>query len=207
MKAAAVGVRMHSGWGVTVTMSGRHGAVELLDRREIVVADDAVEGSKQPYHFAAELNREDAHAHLAKCAKSSSRLALNAFKQLIEDMRSRDISVVGGAILEASGRPLPALDVVLKSHSLIHAAEGEFYRMVVREAFARLGSPWVGLRERELKAEAARAFVAATSSLLQELGQLGKIHGPPWKQDHKTCAAAAMILLAAPSLFSERRAK
>src|ERR1700693_2103772 len=39
MKRAALGVRMHSGWGVLVAISGDADSTEMVDRRRIVVTD------------------------------------------------------------------------------------------------------------------------------------------------------------------------
>ena len=55
MKPAALGVRMHSGWGVLVAVSGDAASIEIIDRRRIVTIDASVPGAKQPYHHAANL--------------------------------------------------------------------------------------------------------------------------------------------------------
>jgi len=59
MKRAALGVRMHSGWGVLVAVSGDAHSVEVLDRRRIVTTDPSIPGAKQPYHYAAGLGLAD----------------------------------------------------------------------------------------------------------------------------------------------------
>src|SRR5947208_2598466 len=52
MKRAAIGIRAHSGWGALVAISGSPGSLRIIDRRRVIVADDAIAGSKQPYHFS-----------------------------------------------------------------------------------------------------------------------------------------------------------
>jgi hypothetical protein len=54
MKRAALGVRMHSGWGVVVGACAEGGSVEVIVRRRIVVIDPKIPGAKQPYHHAAQ---------------------------------------------------------------------------------------------------------------------------------------------------------
>jgi hypothetical protein len=56
----------------------------------------------------------------------------------------------GCAMLLASGRGLPTLPNILASRALVHTAEGQFFRRVVREACERCRIPVVGFREREL---------------------------------------------------------
>src|SRR5215469_17950013 len=150
MKNAGFGVRMHSGWGAVVCMSSHSDSPELIDRRRIVVIEPTMEGAKQPYHFAESLSLEQAEHHLHKCSEASRRLALKAVREMLEAVTARNYRVVGCAMLLASGRALPSLQKILASHALVHTAEGEFFRKVVREACERCRIPVVGVREHEL---------------------------------------------------------
>jgi len=76
MKSAALGVRMHSGWGVLLAVVGEGHVIEVVDRRRIVVTDENMVGAKQPYHYAENLGLTEAKQHLADCAAVSERLAL-----------------------------------------------------------------------------------------------------------------------------------
>jgi hypothetical protein len=185
MKGAAIGVRAHSGWAALVAVAGRPGSVQVLDRRRIVIADPKGPGANQPYHFAEKLEFGAAEKHLAGCRVISERLALAAVRDVIRELNGYEVA--GAAILLASGRPLPALPEILASHALIHTAEGEFFRQVVRQACEHLGIGVTGIRERELGGD---------SALQREIAGLGKIVGPPWTQDQKMAALAAMIVLA-----------
>ena len=115
VKRAALGVRMHSGWGVLVAISGDADSVEVLDRRRIVTADPTISGAKQPYHFAAGLGLREAESYLANCAAVSERLAFEAIKEVVEDLKARRCPIAGSAVLLASGRPLPDLPSILAS--------------------------------------------------------------------------------------------
>ena len=55
MQPAAIGIRPHSGWGAAVVVAGGPGAIEMVDRRKIVITDPTIQGANQPYHFAKEL--------------------------------------------------------------------------------------------------------------------------------------------------------
>lgn len=52
MKPAAIGVRMHSGWGVLVAVAKEDGPVRVIARERIEIVDEKSGGKRQPYHFA-----------------------------------------------------------------------------------------------------------------------------------------------------------
>ncbi len=196
MKRVAIGARMHSGWGALVCVSSDAGTIELIDRRRVVVTDPKIPGAKQPYHFAKNLGLPEAGKYLTNCAAASEGLALAALRDAVQQLRARDCRILGAAVLLASGRPLPPLPEILASHALIHTAEGEFFRRVVREACERLEIPVTGFRERDLGAQAGAALGRAATRVQHTIDRLGRSLGPPWTKDHKVAALAACILLA-----------
>jgi hypothetical protein len=196
MNSAAIGLRVHSGWGALVAMSGRHGAEEIIERRKVVIIDPKAPGVTQPYHYVEEMDLRAAERHLAKCAVDSRRLALEALREISALLRDRGFTLVGSAILLSSARPLPDLDEVLGSHALIHTAEGEFFRHAFRQAFERLEIPVTGIRESELDDYAQKAFGRYTLEVHKKIDGMGRTLGPPWTKDEKTAALAAAIVLA-----------
>ena len=194
MNRAAFGIRVHSGWAVLVCVSGDPAAPEIVDRRRIVIIDSMMQGAKQPYHFAENLGLEEAERHLQKCAAVSQRLAVQAIREMLDGVTARKYHVLGCAILLASGRALPSLQKILASHALIHTAEGEFFRKVVREACESCHIPVMGIRERELDERANATFRRAAAGVRQHIAALGKIVGSPWTQDEKTAALAASVV-------------
>lgn len=194
MKNAAVGVRMHSGWGVLVCISGDLAAPAIVDRRRIVIIEPTVVGTKQPYHFAATLPLQEAERHLQNCSAISERLALKAIHEMLEVVSARNYRVVGCAMLLASGRRLPALPNILASHALVHTAEGEFFRQVVRVACERCRIPVEGFRKREIDQRANAAFGRSAAGVRQRISDLRSTVGSPWTQDEKTAALAGLIV-------------
>ena len=184
MKHTAIGIRAHSRWAVLVAVAGKPGSVQVLDRRRIIIADTRGLGANQPYHFAEKLELRAAEKHIASCAAVSERLALAALREVVQELNGYEVA--GAAILLASGRSLPSLPEILASHALIHTAEGEFFRQAVRHACENFGICVTGIRERDL---------GEGSELQQEIANLGKIVGPPWTQDQKMAALAAMMIL------------
>jgi hypothetical protein len=194
MKPAALGFRMHSGWGVLVAVSGSADRVEVVDRKRIVVADSTT-GANQPYHHATRIRVEESENHIATCEVASDQLASAAIERVVRELDARDVRIVGAAVLLASARPLPSLARILASHPLIHTAEGEFFRQSVRRACERLKISVEGFRERELEERAKTAFGKSASGVQRRIATAGSLIGAPWTRDHKAAALAALIVL------------
>jgi hypothetical protein len=196
MKPAVIGVKIHSGWGVLVALSGSVNSVEIAERRRIVITDPKLPRANQPYHHAATLGLPEAKQHLAKCTAVSEGLCSAAIRQAVEALNKGDYQVVAAAVLLASGRPLPSLPQVLRSHPLIHTAEGEFFRRVIEQSFDHLKIPVTKIRERDLDRLAETALGDTADQLRNAIAGLKRSLGPPWTKDHKLAAFAAAILLA-----------
>ncbi|MFZ0736716.1 MAG: hypothetical protein WCA98_07350 [Candidatus Acidiferrales bacterium] len=196
MKRAAIGVRMHSGWGALVAVTNNAGTVEIIERRRVAVITPGTPGAKQPYHFAENLELPEAEKFLGTCFAASRRLASAAVLDVVGDLGGRQYRVVGSAVILASGRPLPALANILASHALMHAAEGEFFREVFTKACEGLDLTVTGIRERDLDERVQTAFGKAATRVRRQISAFGRFLGPPWTTDQKTAALAALIVLA-----------
>jgi hypothetical protein len=196
MKRAAIGVKMHSGWGTLVTVANTAGIVDVIDRRRVAITAPGVPGAKQPYHFAENLDLLEGEKFLGNCFATAERLASAALGELVSELRHRQYCVVGSAILLASGRPLPPLSKILVSHALIHAAEGEFFREAIWKACEGLDLVITGVRERNLDEFVRTAFGEAATQMSQHISTLGRSIGPPWTKDQKSAALAALVVLA-----------
>lgn len=181
----ALGFRAHSGWAALVAVEGAMDAPRVLERRRIVIADPEMPGSKQPYHAAAGLSLPQAEALVQRAVESSRVLALEAMSAAVKRLRSQGHEVAGCGVLLGSGKALPDLEKVLASHALIHTAEGEIFRDALVWAAKECRLPVVGVREKGLDALS-----------LKRIGSLGKLIGPPWTQDQKYAAVAALMTLA-----------
>ena len=92
MKRAAIGVRMHSGWGALVVVSNNAGTVEVIERRRIATTTPGTPGANQPYHFAKNLELPEAEKFLGNCFAASKRLALAAVRAVVGELRRSSIS-------------------------------------------------------------------------------------------------------------------
>ena len=192
MKQAALGIRMHSGWGIVIAVSDK---TEVIDRRRIVISDDQRSRGNQPFHLAQELGLEKAEAFLAEYRSNSEHLAQREIEAATAAISARGCSVIAAGLLLASGRPLPGLQQILASHALIHAAEGELFREMVSVACEGLGIPLERYRERSLEEIAKAAFAESLTDAKRKLTSAGKLLGPPWTADHKAAALAACVAL------------
>ena len=193
---AALGFRAHSGWAAAVAVAGSPGQPLILDRRRIETADPAIGGSKQPFHAAEPLSFAEAQRLIERCRSSSGRLADSAVSAMLEDISRQGYRVAHAGILTASGRPLPGLDAILKSHALIHTAEGEFFREVLIEACEHRSLVVATVKEREVWDRSAASSGLSVSELERGIGELGRRLGPPWRQDEKMASLAAWLALA-----------
>jgi hypothetical protein len=175
----ALGFRAHSGWAALVAVAGTIDAPQILERGRIIIGN-----TKQPYHAAAELPFPQAEALVQNAIESSRALAAEAISAAIKALHAQGHEVAGCGVVLGSGKPLPALEKILASHALVHAAEGELFRDVLVWAAKQCRLPVTGVREKSLDAR-----------VLARVGSLGKLIGPPWTQDQKYATVAAFKVL------------
>jgi hypothetical protein len=195
-EAAALGFRTHSGWAAAVAVSGSPRKPVVLDRRRFELADLAVPASKQPYHAAEQLDGESAEALIRECRDNSTLLAVGALTSLVAQLARADVTVAGAGILFASERSLPNIAAILRSHELMHTAEGEFFREVLVAAAEQCALAVTRVKEREIWDRATSLFRLPVADLQARIDALGKTLGPPWRQDEKLASLAAWIALA-----------
>jgi hypothetical protein len=139
---------------------------------------------------------ELARDFIARCTRSSEGLARSAIGELGKIAHANALDLVGCGITTASGRPLPDLRSILASHSLIHAAEGEFYRDVLARAATRAEIAVSRVKEREVADWTQARFGLSDTALKARLADYGKSLGPPWTADEKMATMAAWLALA-----------
>jgi len=189
-----------------VAVAGSPSKPAVLERRRIETADTAISGSVQPFHAAKELPLEKAEAHISKCREGSALLATGAVFEMIAELAQKGYTVVGTAILFASGRPLPDLASILRSHPVIHTAEGEFSREILISASEQCNLPVSRIKERDAWEKGAAMFRLDPAGLRQKINQLGRTLGPPWTQDEKLASLAGWIALSTQNSKQESKA-
>ena len=187
MTEVAAGIRDHSGWAVLVVLGGPADQPGLLDRRRLTLCPEDL--PRQAFHAAAACRSgEEAAAVVARVEEAVAAACRRAIGELDP----------GTAVAVGKGPArLPSeLAAILASHQLLHAAEGDLYRRHLAAAAADLGVPVVRYGPKTVLADAAAAVGSAPALLDGRLRELGRSVGPPWQQDHRTAAAAAILTLA-----------
>jgi hypothetical protein len=192
---AVLGLRAHSGWAALIALTGPVDAPRVLDRQRIELVDAEDPEGRQPYHAAESLPFREAERLITRHIKRSQELASAAVRRQITSIDRQGCSVKRAALLLASGRPLPDLAAILASHALIHTAEGEMFRDVLRNACERCDISVTGVREKELLVRSSSLCQGKATAYLAELG---RELGPPWRQDEKYATLAAWMILAEP---------
>jgi hypothetical protein len=127
--------------------------------------------------------------------KVSRTLACKTLRAVQDDVAQQGYTVVRAALLTASARPLPELAKILAAHSLIHTADGEFFRDALLEACTACRVNVAKIKERELLAASTSSLGHKPAALRKFLIKLGKPLGAPWSQDEKFASLAAWLAL------------
>jgi hypothetical protein len=193
MKQASVGFRVHSGWSAAVAVCLEKGKPVVLWRLRVQLVETFTYRFRQPYHTGERMALPEAREFIGGVREKGRELACRAIRDLQVDLQGRGYQLTCGALLLASGRPLPELEKILASHALIHTADGELFRECLLHAGARCGLAVVSIRERELLDQAAKTLRVPRPSLLRRVTELGRPFGAPWTQDEKFATLAAWL--------------
>ena len=196
MKKAALGFRVHSGWTALVAVSLEDGRPIVLGRQRVHLVKVFNYTFRQPYHTAAKMEREDAGKFVDQVKEEAESMAHHGILKVQDELSGLGYRIDRGALLLASGRPLPELDKILLSHALIHTADGELFRDAVRAGTSRCSLRLACIREKDLLKECTDTFSRRSASVLKQVTEIGKGIGAPWSQDEKFAALAAWLSLA-----------
>ncbi len=189
---AAIGFSTHSGWAVLVAVAGPPSQPSVALRRRVELSRRT---PRQPFHAAEGRPFAAAESLIRRSTEEARARADRAVQEADEELRAAGHELVASGLLLAAGRPLPGLREILGSHALIHAAEGELFRDVLRQASRSCGLRVAEARDRDLEALAARSLRRAAAELQRRLAEWGKAMGPPWTRDEKRAALVAWLAL------------
>ena len=195
MADVGIGFLAHTGWAAAVTVAAVDGALvpDVVDRRRIDISDASVPG--QAYHAAAGLDFAAAERLVRTATEAAGKAARRSLEAMVSDLAADGHKVVGTGIVLANGHVPDALERILASHTLLHAAEGELFREALMEASAGCGLPVAAARDRDLLDEAATVIGREADQIEQGIEGLGRVIGPPWAKDQRKAAVAGWIAL------------
>jgi hypothetical protein len=194
--SAALGFRAHSGWAAAVALGGSPRSPEVLDRRRIALIESGSPGGVQPYHVARTMDLPKAEEFIKGVIAAIDRAALIAVRDLAEALNAMGQQVSCCGIVLASGRALPSLEATLRSHAMVHTAEGELYRVAIGRAAKNLSWRCVRVPERELYKLAAKRLRTPELKLKVRITEMGRAVGSPWSADEKCATLVAWLALA-----------
>jgi len=194
-RPAALGFKAHTGWAAAVALAGPpvQPKVVLKRRVEMETSFDAA----AVYHAGRALPFAKAEALIRSSEERFEGAARVAIAAIAAELRAAGLEPVASVVVGGGAKPLPALEAILRSHALVHAAEGELFRSILARASEVCGIPASFVPAKELPSRAARALAISEAQVLSNLAVVGKASGRPWAQDEKESALAAWIAIAA----------
>lgn len=187
-----LGFRPHTYWTPVVALKGGRGGPQVLVRQKVVFAVGAERGV---YHQAATAPADGAEALIASVRTVVRANAKAGIAQVVESL-ARDGLAPAIAVAPTGGRRIPAqLSEIIRSHTMQHAAEGEFYRDVVAAACVELGLEVRRPVEGELVPLACDKLGLDRTALNRKLKAMGADLGPPWSEDQRLATLAAWLQL------------
>jgi len=194
--ACVFGLAPHSGWAAAVILGGTARAPRVLARERLELFDAREPPSKQPYHAIESLPLAEARERLAGFEAAAAALAGEGLRRLMQRSAALGATARAAGILDASGRGGADLGAILKSHALIHTADGEHYRAALERACGPLALRVLRVPRRELTARAAATLKRPPPQLAAAVQELGRGFGAPWGADQKAATLLAWLLLA-----------
>lgn len=195
MKYAALGFRAHSGWTALVGLCLERNQPQVLLRQRPKLVEKFTYEFRQPYHTAEKMATDRAGEFVSRVELAATRLAEVAIRTIQVELGKQGYKVTCFGLPSASAKPLPDFDKILRSHALVHAADGALFRRALFQAGERCQVAAVTFQERELLAIACKTLKMDKDDLMSTLVGLGKLMGSPWSQDEKFAAVAAWLAL------------
>ncbi len=192
----AIGMRPHSGWAAMVLVdAAAPGSPDgLIARERVELLEDDV--PNQPYHAAKGLDAGEAAAIVGRVEAVAAAVASRWFADVFDSARasSREIVAVGVAATTPS---IPRdVGAVLKSHALMHAAEGWLYTAALLEAAIAHGVTCLVVPPKQLADRATPVLGSSPEALAGVLAAMGREAGPPWRIDQRDATLAAWLAAA-----------
>jgi hypothetical protein len=193
---AALGFSVHTGWAAAVLLAGPLDEPRVLARERVALAPlEGFDETRFVYHRSQELPLDQAERQVRATTRLAHQHARTAIAALLATASAGQHQVVGAGIGLAS-RALPPLADILKTHTLVHAAEGELFGQALVAGSEAEGLRALMVPPRQIPARAAAARGVKEKVLGDRMAALGKRAGRPWAQDQRTAAMLAVIVLA-----------
>ena len=197
-RAAALGCRAHTGWAVLVVVTGGLARPEVVFRGRGELGDPGGRVRKNVYHAARALEPGVAAELVEAGERIAAEQAAAALERTLREARSEGAVVRSCAVVLGAPSGGTRLDTILRSHALVHAAEGRLYQGALLQGAESLGLGAIAVPKQSIWEQGEEALGLARDELRQWIDGLRRELGPPWAQDQKLAALAGWIALARP---------
>jgi hypothetical protein len=194
-RAAAVGLRVKSGWAAAVLLTGTARSPQLFDVRRIELSDPQHPETRQPYHAAMGKLERDARKINQRIdvvrgiAQQSIATLLAGYRQ--QNFRIRRAALVVGSQIDP--------DSIANPHIRAHAFEGRLFRSVLEESLRAHRIRASILIERHAYAHAVEELKQTNQNVRRKIQNFGREMEMPWRAEQKLAAVAAWLALSGKS--------
>ncbi len=190
-RAAAVGLRVKSGWAAEVLLTGTARSPQLCDVRRIELSDPQHPETRQPYHAAMGKLERDARKINQRIdvvrgiAQQSIATLLAGYRR--QNLRIRRAALVVGSQIDP--------DSIANPHIRAHAFEGRLFRSVLEESLRAHRIRASILIERHAYAHAVEELKQTNQNVRRKIQNFGREMETPWRAEQKLAAVAAWLAL------------
>jgi len=190
-RAAALGLRVKSGWAAAVLLTGTVRSPQLCDVRRIELSDPQHPETRQPYHAAMGKLERDARKINQRVdvvrgiAQQSIATLLAGYRR--QNLRIRRAALVVGSQIDP--------DSIANPHIRAHAFEGRLFRSVLEESLRAHRIRANILIERHAYAHAVEELKQTNENVRRRIQDFGREMETPWRAEQKLAAVAAWLAL------------
>jgi len=190
-RAAALGLRVKSGWAAAVVLTGTARSPQLFDVRWIELSDPQHPETRQPYHAAMGKLERDARKINQRVdvvrgtAQQSIATLLAGYRR--QNLRIRRAALVVGSQIDP--------DSIANPHIRAHAFEGRLFRSVLEESLRAHRIRANILIERHAYAHAVEELKQTNQNVRRKIQDFGREMETPWRAEQKLAAVAAWLAL------------
>jgi hypothetical protein len=190
-QAAALGLRVKSGWAAAVLLTGTARSPQLCDVRRIELSDPQHTETRQPYHAAMGKLERDARK-INQRVDVVRGIAQQSIATLLASYRQQNLRIRRGALVVGSQIDP---DSIANPHIRAHAFEGRLFRCVLEESLRAHRIRTKIIIERHAYARAVEELKQTNQSIRRMIQNLGRETETPWRAEQKLAAVAAWLAL------------
>ena len=193
--AAAIGCRAHTGWAALVVIAGHRTQLDVVVRRRIELADPTGVVPRAVYQRSREMKPADAAARVAVAERIATEGAAAELASAVREAEDAGRRVRCCAVVVGSLSAEIPLEAILASHALAHAAEGRLYQEALLDGAEAAGLEPIAVARASIWDEACWTLGVSVDELRGSLATVRREIGPPWAEDQKLGALAALVAL------------